>query len=375
MILYLWYLWAALLSVFVGSYLLYFAYLRHRAKGAWGLEIDPQFRPSVSILVPAFNEERLIRSKLENLKEVGYPKDKMEVILIDDASTDQTLARAEEFAAENPELRVKILHHTSRQGKAHGLNAALSACSNGIIVVTDADVVWPLDILNKALPYMSDPTVGALSGVARLKNPEQSWVTNAEKNYLGMMSVWRLGESKIYSTVRFEGCFSLFKRKAFQEFDSESGADDSGTALRIIQNGYRAILVPEALMEAEMPFKSRERTRAKIRRAVHLTGLWIQCLRLLIKNRLKLPRRIAIPEITLSLFMPFVFVALVCLTLVLFVYYPIPIGIFLAALCMVYLVPRVRGYVFQGILDQFILFYAVLLYVSNKRFVTWEHAR
>jgi cellulose synthase/poly-beta-1,6-N-acetylglucosamine synthase-like glycosyltransferase len=241
--------------------------------------------------------------------------------------------------------------------------------------VTDADVFWPADILCKALPYLADPTIGAVSGVAQIENAEQSWVTNAEKNYLSMMSVWRLGESKIHSTIRFEGCFCAFRRNAFQEFDSESGADDSGTALRIIQNGYRTILVPEASMQVEMPSKMRERTRAKIRRAVHLTGLWSQCFRLLVKKRLKLPKKIAIPEIFLCLFMPFIFVVLACLTFLLLAYYPIPISFFLAALCLIGLVPKVGSYMVQGIMDQFILFYAVLLYVGKKRFVTWEHAR
>ena len=369
------YLWTVLLSVFVGGYVLYFGYLRHRAKGSWGFEIDSQFCPFITILVPAFNEEKVILSKLENVKEVSYPKDKIEVIFIDDGSTDQTVAKVEEFVRENPELRVKVLRQAQRQGKAKGLNAALKACSNGIVVVTDADTFWPTDILRTALPYMSDPTIGALSGVGQPINPEQSWVTNAEKNYLSMMSVWRLGESKIHSTLRFEGCFSAFKRNAFQEFDSESGADDSGTALRIIQNGYRAILVPEAHIRAEIAYKIGGRARAKTRRAVHLAGLWVQCLKLLVKRRLKLPKKIAIPEIFLSLFMPFIFVALVCLTFVLLVYHPIPFFISIAAICLVGLVPKARGFFVQGVLDQFILFYAVLLIVRKKKFITWEHTR
>ena len=90
---------------------------------------------------------------------------------------------------------------------------------------------------------------------------------------------------------------------------------------------------------------------------------------------LKLPKRIAIPEIFLSLFMPFIFVALACLTFLLLAYYPIPISLFLAALFLIGLVPKVRSYMIQGIMDQFILFYAVLLYVGKKRFVTWERAR
>ena len=369
------YIWAALLSVFVGSYISYFGYLKHRAKDPWGFEIDPQFSPCITVLVPAFNEEQAILSKFENLKEVSYPKDKMEVVIIDDASTDQTLAKAEWLVKANPEMHVKILHQTERQGKAKGLNAALHNCSNDIVVVTDTDTFWPPDILRKTLPYLSDPRIGALSGLGQAKNFEQSWVTKAEKNYLSMISILRLGESKIHSTLRFEGCFSAFKRCAFQTFDSESGADDSGTALRIVQNGFRAILVPEARIQAEIAFKLRERARAKTRRAVHLAGLWVQCLRLLVKKHLKLPKRIAIPEIFLSLFLPFIFVAIVCLTFVLLAYYPIPVSLFLAAIFLMGLVPRTRGYIVQGVLDQFILFYAVLLLASKKKFVTWEHTR
>jgi cellulose synthase/poly-beta-1,6-N-acetylglucosamine synthase-like glycosyltransferase len=329
----------------------------------------------VTVLVPAFNEEKVILSKLENVKEVSYPKEKMEVILIDDASTDQTLARTEEFARENPELQLKVLGQARRQGKAKALNAALNACSNDIVIVTDADTVWPEDVLSKALPYLSNPTIGALSGVGQAKNPEQSWVTNAEANHIGVMSVWRLGESKIHSTIRFEGCLSAFKRNAFQQFDSESGSDDSGTALRVVQNGYRAILVPEARIQSDIPYNVRQRVRVKIRRAVQLTSLWAQCLRLLVKKRLKLPKRLAMPEIFLSLFIPFIFVALVCLTFLMLAYYPIPIFLFLAAFCVIGLVPKVGGYMVQGIVDQFILFYAVLLHMKKKRYVAWEHAR
>lgn len=369
------YFWAGLLSVFIGSYGFYFAYLRYRAKGSWGLQIDSQFCPSLSILVPAFNEEKLIVSKLENLKEVSYPKDKMEVILVDDASTDQTLAKVEEFVRGNGDFHIKIMHQAQRQGKAVGLNAALNTCSNGLIVVTDADAFWPPDVLHKAMPYLSDSSVGALSGLAGVKNSGESWVTNAETNYLSMMSIWRLGESKIHSTIRFEGSFCAFRRSAFREFDWQSGADDSGTALQIIQNGYRAILAPEVLIQAHMPSNFRDRAQAKTRRAVHLTGLWVNCLRLLANRRLKLPKKIALPEIFLSLFVPFIFVALFCSTFLLFLYYPVPVLFFVGAICLVGLIPRIGTYVFQGIMDQFILFYAIILYAMKKRYITWESTR
>jgi len=98
-------------------------------------------------------------------------------------------------------------------------------------------------------------------------------------------------------------------------------------------------------------------------------------LKLLAKGRLKLPKKIAIPEIFLSLFLRFIFVALVCLTFVLLVYYPIPVIIFLSAIGLVGLLPKTRVFVVQGILDQFILLYAVFLIARKKKFITWEHTR
>lgn len=366
------YLWLTLFAIFAGSYVTFFSYLRSHSRKPWGLEIDPGFAPSISVLVPAHNEEKVILSKLENLKEVAYPKDKMEVIVIDDFSSDQTLSLARSFVESNPTLNVKVLHQETRQGKAKGLNKALNGCSHNLVVVTDADTCWPSDILGKALPYMSDPSIGAISGVMEAKNAAQSWVTNAEGNYMNFMSTWRLGESKIHSTIRFEGCFCVFRRQAFDEFDDKSGADDSGTALRIIQNKYRAILIPEARTKSEVAFTFRDRLRGKVRRAVHLAGLWVQCLSLLARRRLVMPKRIAVPEIILSLFMPFIFVALACLTFVVSIYYPIFFLALVISLAVATSIPIVRNYLVQAIFDQFILFYAVILNAKKKRFITWE---
>jgi poly-beta-1,6-N-acetyl-D-glucosamine synthase len=366
-------LWFTLLLIFFGSYLTYFAYLKRKSATPWKLNIDSTFMPPVTILLPAHNEEEFIQLKLENLKEVIYPKEKMEIVFIDDASTDRTLEIVEKFKLENPDLDLKILHQQNRQGKANGLNVALKKYpKNNLIVVTDADTFWPKSILSNSLPYMSDETVGAISGVAESKGTSKSWVATAEKNYLSLMFFWRLGESKIFSTLRFEGCFCIFRRTAFEEFDSKSGADDSGTALNVIQNGYRAILVPEGRMQVFMPSAFWSRASGKVRRAVHLTGLWVQCLKLMLKGELKLPKKIALPEIILSLFMPFVFVALTIFTVPLVYFDPVPMSIFLFALLVLCLYPKARSTIVQGISDQFILAYAVILYAANKRFVTWN---
>lgn len=361
-----------LLAVFAGSYVAYFAYLRANAGKEWRLKTDKEFSPSITILVPAHNEENVIQKKLENLAEVSYPREKMEVVLIDDASTDKTLEKARDFTRSHPEFPVEILAEVERRGKAGALNKGLEVVSNDFVVVTDADSFWQPDALRIAMPYMSDASVGAISGRGVALNPRESWVTRAEKGYLSFMMLLRLGESKIHSTIRFEGSLCVFRRCAFDEFDSVSGADDSGTALRVVQNRYRAIFVPEAYALSEFPKDFETRMKVKARRAAHLTGLWLQCLRLLLNRRLVLPKRIAIPEIFISIFNPIVFVVLACATVVLVISYPlslIPLGL---AFLVFGLIPRVRSYFLQGIVDQFILFYSLVRSAGGRRIVSWE---
>lgn len=361
-----------LFVVFAGSYITFFAYLRLQVDKPWNFKTDKQFCPSVTILIPAYNEERNIKKKLQNLTEVTYPREKMEIIVIDDASTDETLVKAHDFADNHPELSIKVLKQNQRRGKANALNRALAVSSNNIIIVTDADSLLPPEILQKAIPYMGEPTIGAITGLGRIKNPSQSWATKTEKDYLGFMSVWRLGESKLHSTLRFEGVFCAFKKNAFDEFDNESGADDSGTALRVIQNKFRAILVPEAHAMAETTFKFRNRIKGKVRRAVQLNGLLFKCLKLLLKGRLILPKKIAIPEIFFFLFNPFVFVALICVTFMLVAYHPVLVVPLILVFCAISLVPKTRSYLFEGIFLQLVLFCAIIICASRKKFVIWD---
>jgi biofilm PGA synthesis N-glycosyltransferase PgaC len=361
-----------LFVAFAGSYVMYFAYLRFHVDKPWNLKTDDKFSPPVTILIPAHNEERAIQKKLENLAEVSYPKEKMEIIVIDDASTDETFAKAHDFAENHPELPISIVKQHQRMGKANALNKGLAASSNDIVFVTDADAFLPPKTLRNALQYMCDPTIGAITCFGKARNTSRSWVTRAEKHYLGFMFVWRLGESKIHSTLRFEGVFCGFKKNAFCEFDIESGADDSGTALRVVQNKFRAILVPECYALSEIAHRFRDRTKAKIRRAVQLNGLWFRCLKLLLKGRLMLPKKIAVPEIFFFIFNPFVFVALTCITLMLIAYHPVVLIPFISSLCAVSLIPKARSYLVDGIFHQFILFYSVVLYANKKKFVVWN---
>jgi cellulose synthase/poly-beta-1,6-N-acetylglucosamine synthase-like glycosyltransferase len=115
-------LFFTLLAIFSGSYILYFAYIRSRAKKPWRLKIDKAFQPKISILIPAHNEEGSIESKLQNIRKVSYPKEKMEIIVADDASEDNTLRIVEDFVENNREVNIKVVRQNPCAGKSAALN-------------------------------------------------------------------------------------------------------------------------------------------------------------------------------------------------------------------------------------------------------------
>jgi len=367
--------WFTLFFIVSGTFGIYFAYTKKYANKSWRLNIDKDFQPKITILVPVHNEEKLIESKLQNIKNVSYPKEKIELIVADDASTDATLTKVQSFIKQHPELNVNVVPLSPRGGKAKALNKALVVSSNDIIVVSDVDTFWPKTILSKALPYLSEPNVGGITGWGINKNEKQSWVTRAESNYLNLMFLLRLGESRIYSTIRFEGGFCAYKRNAFTQFDCDSGADDSGTALQIVQNGFRTILVPEAIFVTDFPSQLKDKIKIKIRRASQLTALWVKCLKLLFDGRLILPKRIAVFEVFLSIFNPVLFLVLVGVTFAIVIVYPLLLMTLALVLLLMGIIPKTRNYLVEGVLDHFILFYALVLHLQKKKFTAWDKTR
>jgi len=362
--------WVAVGILFFGVPGFYFVYMRRRSSGKWGLNIDSGYLPSVAILIPVYNEEGIIRLKLGNLSKVVYPLDKMEVILVNDCSTDSTLQIVNQYIADHPLPKISVFDSKEHLGKTGCLNNALKNVQADVVIISDADCFWPSDILQKALSYLSDPNVGAITARELLLNPQDTWVTLGEQFYDSTIQSIRIGESKLHSTIFFQGGFAAYKRSALEEFNHAT--DDSGTALDIIQNKKRALLIPEIGFFTISPTLWRDKFSVKIRRASHLQRLWARCLNLLVQGKLAIPKRIALPEIFLHIFNPLLLVALAVLTAAVMFAYPLLALVLAAAVCAVFAVKKTRTTALELIQNNLILLTALSSFLTNQKFKFWK---
>lgn len=351
-------------------YPLFFNFLAMKklARKPWQIRIEKSFRPKVSIIVPTYNESKIIRLKLENLTKISYPKEMIQVIVVDSNSNDRTVDIIHDYVKSHKEMDFQVLKETKRRGKSAALNFALNKCNGEIVIVSDADCFWPLDILDKALPYFADPDIGAISGPKILLNPKQSWVSETEDAYLKSVNLVKLGESKIGSTPLFEGGFSAYRKKILHAFDPyNTGSDDCGTIIKIVENNYRAIIIPEAVFFTAFPSSLKERINMKARRTNQLIRVFKKYAVLLLRNRLKNSRGIVLKNIFFYLVSPFMFIPFLITSLLLVLAFP-----YLIAVLLLLLVPRMRFYAFEIVQGFFVILFSIFSIAIGKRKVVWD---
>jgi biofilm PGA synthesis N-glycosyltransferase PgaC len=361
-------IWVVSFFLSFGILALSFLFMRREAGKPWRIKIDKGYKPKISVLVPTYNEAEVIGFKLRNLAKVEYPRELMEIIFVDSQSTDSTVGVIREFNKEHPELQTKIIVENERRGKSAALNTGLKSCTGDVVVISDADCFWPSGILSGALPYLGDEMIGALSGPKKLINRDDSWVTKGEQQYLDSMNRIKLGESKVWSTILFEGGFSAYRREFLDCFDPyRTGSDDSGTVVSVLEKNRRAIMVQEAEFFTPFPKDWRSKQEMKVRRANQLIRLLRQYGTLLLKKRISKGKSIIEKYWLMYLISPIMLLFLIISSMILILRIPV-----LALFLLAFLVPKLRGYLVEGISNYGVLLCGLLSTVSGKSFAVWK---
>ncbi len=174
---------------------------------------DVGLEPTVAIVMPAFNEEAAIGTSLRSLLAVDYPAGKLEIVAVDDGSTDGTLAELRHVAAEDD--RVHVIAFPINRGKRAAMAAGIRATEAEIVAFVDSDSVLEPDAVRRIVQGFADPKVGALCGHADVLNPRETWLTRMQGvRYFVAFRVIKSAESIFGCVTCCSGCFSAYRRTA-----------------------------------------------------------------------------------------------------------------------------------------------------------------
>src|SRR5947207_478197 len=215
-----------------------------------------QITPSVTLIVPAYNEEAVIRGRLENLFELDYPPEQLEIVVTSDASDDRTDEIVAEIAAGEPRVS---LRRRERAGKLPGLNRTVGESDSEIVAFTDANTTWAPDTLMKLVRNFADDDIAYVCGRLMLLSPGG---TNREDIYWRYELWLRNSESRLGSITGGNGSIYAIRRSDYAE--APFGHDLSFPPLAV-QRGRRAVYEPEAIAYEKPTPESADEFRRKVR--------------------------------------------------------------------------------------------------------------
>jgi cellulose synthase/poly-beta-1,6-N-acetylglucosamine synthase-like glycosyltransferase len=249
------------LAIVAYSYLLYpallalFAWLFGRPvkSGGGGL-------PSIGVLVPAYNEEKVIARKIENILSMDYPPEKISVWVGSDCSDDRT----DEIVKSMAGPRVHFWRSQKRGGKTGIVNGLAPQIQSEIILLTDANTVHRQNCFREMAKHFVDPAVGGVAGHIEHKTAEGS--ENAEMVYRSFESHQKVMEGRLHSTISAFGGSYAIRKSLFQPIPENAYSnDDVLIPMNIIRQGYRIIYEMDAVSEEDMTDKVSSEFQRRVR--------------------------------------------------------------------------------------------------------------
>jgi biofilm PGA synthesis N-glycosyltransferase PgaC len=264
---------------FVLIYLLYFLFvLRTDRKAEYtkrlseiiATPIATENLPKVTVLVPAYNEEQTIYSKMKNISEFDYPCDRIEVFVLDDCSTDRT-AEISERALRDFHLEGEILRNETRSGVNTSYNRALEQVNSEYVLTTDADAQIPPGSLLRLMKVML--VLEDVGGVAARMIPIHNKTTATTRTAIAYASSYDSmleAESALSSTFPGSTSCMLMRKAAFSPIPTSYGSSDGNISLGMLRAGFKFIFAPKIEYYEPITENLMEQRRQKIRRATRL---------------------------------------------------------------------------------------------------------
>lgn len=229
-----------------------------------------EFTPPVTVIIAAYNEERDLAEKLENTLALDYPKDKLEIIVTSDCSTDRT----DEIVRSFEPRGVRLHRQEERLGKTAAQNAAVEKATGELLLFSDATTDYRPDVLRLLVSCFADPSVGCATGTVIYAHDADSSVSHGTHSYWNYEFLLKKHESAITSLIGVCGCMYAVRKSAYVPLYHEA-CSDFLVATTMVRQGLRAVYEPEAVCVEEPNARAHKELAVRVRIiAQTLADLW-----------------------------------------------------------------------------------------------------
>lgn len=228
------------------------------------------FTPEVTVLITAYNEESDIGAKIENTLALDYPKDKLEILVASDGSTDNTDEIVKSYAGKG----VKLFRQEGRVGKTHTQNKAVERAGGEIILFSDATTSYAPGVLRAILPNFADETVGCVAGKLIYVDYSESGVGEGAKSYWNYETFIKENESRACSLIGVSGCLYAVRKSAYVPMYAEACSDFLICTI-VYRQGLRSIYEPSAVCTEQTNQQTGKEMKMRVRVISQtFTDLW-----------------------------------------------------------------------------------------------------
>lgn len=227
-------------------------------------EQDFSFEPTVTIMVVAHNEEKVIADKLQNLLEVDYPNDKLDFLIASDFSTDKTNEIVESFIAAHPERKIRIHKTVNHYGKTNAQNEAQELCENEILVMTDANAIFEPNAVRELVSYFTDSSIAYVSGQLRYMNTDGNKTAKSEGFYWKIDLMCRKIESQFQTITAGNGAIYAVRNKDYKKLPPIECHDASFPVTFALEK-KRAVYNPNAVAYEKAGEENKDEFKRKVR--------------------------------------------------------------------------------------------------------------
>jgi cellulose synthase/poly-beta-1,6-N-acetylglucosamine synthase-like glycosyltransferase len=252
---------ALLAYVYAGYPALVWLRAARSRRGAHAAPAPTATEPTVSVLLVAHDEADRIAARIENLLALDYPRDRLEIIVASDGSSDATVARACAYLGEG----VDVVAFEGQRGKAATINEVVPKARGEIVVFADARQRFDRDTVRALVRPFAVPEIGAVSGELMLADEVGGTVGRGVGFYWRYEKLIRRSESRLDSTVGATGAVYAIRRALFEPIPDDTILDDVLIPLRVVRRGYRVLFEPAARAHDQVAATARQEFARKVR--------------------------------------------------------------------------------------------------------------